>query len=242
MRVLVVGDSHGNSAWMHDVVIPRAVEMGATKLLQVGDFGFIWPSPNYLRTLDKLDRALSRAGLDLHFLPGNHEDFSKIALLASRQHAVSPEGHVPFRPHIFYTGRVSAWSWNGRRCAVVGCATSVDRHLRISGRSWWPEEALTPADVTAARALRRTEILFTHDCPVQNPFSLLPDADSLAHRQTVTDIARELRPSVWFHGHYHHFANYPFQHDAGVCDVTGLDRDTSAPELGTAVLDLASPR
>lgn len=241
MEILVVGDTHGNAEWVHDVVIPRAVEAGVSKILQVGDFGFVWPSPNYPRRLDTLSKALDRVGIDLHFLPGNHEDYDKLdALAASTPQTRSPEGHIPLRSRLFYTGKVSAWSWNGRRCTVVGGATSIDRHLRTPGKSWWPQEALTSEEADAARALRRTEVLFTHDCPVSHPFRLLPDADSLSHRQRITDVARVLRPQVWFHGHYHAFAQYPFVHESGVCEVTSLDRDTTSSWANTEVLTLTS--
>lgn len=239
MYVLVVGDTHGNAEWTHEVVIPRAVEVGATKILQVGDFGFIWPSPNYTRGLDRLNKVLDRAGIDLHFLPGNHEDYDKLELLSARARGVSPEGHIPFRSRLFYTGKVSAWSWNGRRCAAVGGATSIDRQWREPGKSWWPQEALTPEEAAAAVALRRTEVLFTHDAPTQHPFEFLtPDPDSTAHRQVITDVARTLRPQAWFHGHYHAYAKYPFVHDLGCCEVTALNCDGTDVDVSTAVLAL----
>lgn len=242
MKILVVGDTHGNFDWLCNSVLPYAQRVGASKIVQVGDFGFIWPVPNYLRTLDRLNRALERAGVDLHFLPGNHEDHPKLELLSSRQRAVSVEGHVPLRPRIFYTGKVSSWTWNGRRCVAVGGATSIDRVLRVPGKSWWPEEALTAEEAAAAKSFRGAEVLFTHDCPLQHPFRLVPDADSQAHRALVTDVARALRPQVWFHGHYHQHAKYDFKHDRGSCEVTGLDCDGSEVLFGTAVLQLPSVR
>jgi hypothetical protein len=241
MTVLVVGDSHGNVDWMLDIVIPYAVEVKASKIVQVGDFGFIWPDSDYSRTLTRLNYRLDNRAIDLHFLPGNHEDHDKLERLASRQPAVSPEGHVPLRPRIFYTGKVSSWVWAGRRLAAVGGATSPDRLQRVAGQSWWPQEALSPAEAQRAVTMRRTEVLFTHDAPTLNPFSLPPDADALAHRQLITDVARVLRPTAWFHGHYHQFVRYTFVHDIGVCEVMSLDRDGSLPDVGTAVLHL-TPR
>jgi Calcineurin-like phosphoesterase len=242
MRVLVAGDTHGNSAWMHNMVIPYAVSVGATKIMQVGDFGFIWPSPNFSRTLTKLNTALDRVGIDLHFLPGNHEDFDRLDLISARTHGVSPEGHLPFRKRIFYTGKVSAWTWAGRRCVAVGGATSIDRMGRVAGKSWWPQEALTAAEAAQAKAFGRTDVLFAHDCPTQHPFRIIPNADSLTHRQRVTDVARVLEPSAWFHGHYHQYAKYEFRHGGGLCAVTGLDCDESPHSASLAVLDLSSPR
>jgi len=243
MYVLLEGDAHGDMEWFHDVVLRRAIDANATKIVQLGDFGFVWPRPNYGRTLDKMNRLLDRANIDLHFLPGNHEDFDKLELLTARKsNTVSPEGHIPFRPRIFYTGKVSAWTWAGHRFAAVGGATSIDKHWRVPGESWWPQEALTPAEAAAARALGRTEVLLTHDAPTSVPFRLQPDADSTAHRQVMTDIARVLKPQVWFHGHYHQYEKYPFVHDAGVCEVTSLDCNGSPWSRGTELLVLPGLR
>lgn len=240
MRILVVGDVHGNVAWVHNVVIPRAQAVGASKIVQVGDFGFVWPGlPHYSTRLDKLSGALEEAGIDLHFLPGNHEDFDQLELLTDRAEGFSPEGHVRLRPRLFYTGKVASWEWSGVRCAAVGGATSIDRQWRVIGESWWPQEALTEAEAARARALAPVEVLFAHDAPTQHPFALKLDPDSQAHRQRITDVARALRPGVWFHGHYHQFAEYSFRHADGHAQVIGLDYDGSTWARNTAVLDLA---
>lgn len=236
--VLVVGDTHGNMSWLHDVVIPHAVRTGVSKILQVGDFGFVWDG-NAKRHLDKLNRILGRHDLDFHFLPGNHENYDMLEDLAASVEDRSPEGHIPFRERVFYTGKVSSWTWAGRRCAAVGGATSIDRRYRVPYRSWWPEEALSPEEAVAARALGKVDVLFAHDSPSQVPFVLLPDPDSTAHRQVMTDVGRALRPSKWFHGHYHVRAEYSFMHDDGYADVVSLDRDGSEPEFGMQVLKLS---
>lgn len=237
MRVLVVGDTHGNLDWMCGVVLPHAQEAGADKIVQVGDFGFVWPGETE-RGLRELSLALEEAEIDLHFLPGNHEDFDQLELLTSRAEDFSSEGHVQLRPRVFYTGKVSAWEWAGVRCAAVGGATSIDRQWRVPGESWWPQEALTAEEAVAAKALGQVEVLFAHDAPVQNPFSLIPDPDSLAHRQLITDVARVLRPEVWFHGHYHRFAQYSFGHSEGCAEVVGLDCDATSWSRNMALLSL----
>lgn len=237
MRILVVGDVHGNFNWVVDVVIPRAVQVGADKIMQVGDFGFVWPRSSQERDLDGLGTALAEAGIDMHFLPGNHEDFDRLEELQAAACAFSPEGHVQLRPRLYYTGKTAVWEWEGVRFAAVGGATSFDRRFRVLRESWWPQEALTASEAAEARGFGRVGVLFSHDCPVYNPFSLSSDPAGMAHRQLLSDTARVLCPKVWFHGHHHQFQEYSFEHGATSGRVVSLDCDGSAVERNMMTLD-----
>ena len=79
-RILLVGDLHMNTLAAFQA-IDHAQAIGADLILQVGDFGF-WPRGNnnsgqkYLR---KVDAKLATFGLDLWFIPGNHEDWPSLA-------------------------------------------------------------------------------------------------------------------------------------------------------------------
>jgi hypothetical protein len=61
MRILVVGDVHGNTDFMR-TAIERAAARGITTILQVGDFGY-WP---HTKSGEKFLTDLERtAGIDL---------------------------------------------------------------------------------------------------------------------------------------------------------------------------------
>lgn len=244
MKVAAVGDTHANMNWVVNLVIPYAKEQGCQKIMQLGDFGFIWRGAQRDNGLRKLNKRLGLAGLDLHFLPGNHEDHGLLADYAKRC-PVSPEGHVQIKPHIFYTGRVSSWEWAGRRLAAVGGAVSIDRewrqqHERATGNKiWWPQEVLTPEEVEQALVLGAQDVLFTHDAPTDFPMKgLKPDVESHIGRQTISSIVRATCPKLQFHGHYHANVTYPVRHENGTCEVRGLDCDGSSRTEGVAILDL----
>lgn len=244
MKLAVVGDTHGNMSWVVNGVIPHAVKHGVEKIVQVGDFGFVWPDRDYPRNLDKLNRKLDQAGLDLHFLPGNHEDHTKLRALAVPR--TTADGHHMMKPRIFYTGRYAAWTWAGRRLAAVGGAVSIDRtsrqeyERRTGTTTWWPDERLSDIELAAARDLGKVDVLFTHDAPTSFPaVGLKPDLESTAYRQAMTDVGRALRPKLWFHGHYHVRKTYKFEHDDGVCEVHALDCDGSSRPNAIALVDLA---
>lgn len=244
MKVAAVGDTHANMSWVVNLVIPHAKEQGCQKIMQLGDFGFIWRGAQRDNGLRKLNKRLGLAGLDLHFLPGNHEDHGLLADYAKRC-PVSPEGHVQIKPHIFYTGRVSQWEWAGRRIGAVGGAVSIDKdwrlnHERVTGdKVWWAQETLNAEETEQAHMLGALDVLFTHDAPNEFPETWLkPDMESQINRQRMSSIGRATVPKVWTHGHYHASVTYPFRHENGTCEVRGLCCDGSTRTEGVAILDL----
>lgn len=247
MRLAVVGDTHGDSSWLCNTAIPYAARHGADRIIQLGDFGFVWPDPNYLHGLRKLDRVLGRHNLSLIFLPGNHDDHDKLVDWERRIHGRNDDGHLQLTDRIAYTGRVSAWVWENRWLAAIGGAVSIDRDYRIAYRAgrrhnrkpiWWPEEVLTDDEAATAKGLGTVDVLFTHDAPTTLPLPLKPDLDSTANRQRMTDIGRALRPRVWLHGHYHHRTTYRFDHQYGGCEVHSLDCNRAPVETVVELLDL----
>lgn len=244
MRVLVVGDTHGDMAWLAHTVIPTAVQQNCSRIMQLGDFGFAftWDLRAARSELATLGGLLGEAEVDLTFLPGNHEHHPTLARLAElslQGGRVSAEGHVELARRVFYAGRVSTWHWAGVRCAAVCGATSIDKAERTPGFDWFPEEELT--DVEVARALRfgTVDVLFSHDGPPCVPFNWLVDSrPSEIHRQRLGDVARQLQPARWYHGHYHARADYPFRHRTGASRVIALDCNNRATQSSTIVLDL----
>lgn len=220
-KLLVVGDAGGDLEWLTDQVIPYAQATHCTMIMQLGDFGLIWHEQTYSQQLDDLDSALKDAGLQLTFLPGNHEHHVLLKSVAEAAQQ-NGDGHYVLRPNVFYTGRVSAWTWGELRMAAVGGAPSIDRTMRIPGKSWWPEESLTPDEVNQATQLGPVDILFSHDGPAGVPLRLITDVFSSAHRAYMSQIANALVPSYWYHGHYHEQLFYRHYHSVGVTTVRGL--------------------
>lgn len=245
--ILVVGDTHGNAAYLQNTVLPSAARAGVCKVVQVGDFGYVFPgmAPDNPRVLQKLSKVCAHFDLDLHFLPGNHEDYDSLNAYEEKIAERSPEGHVPLAERVFYTGKVSRWDWFGQRFAAVGGAVSIDKayradHLKRTGtRIWWPDEELKRSELDRALQLAEqgpVDVLFTHDAPSYNPFRLIPDLDSAMHRQLMDQVGRAYRPKLWFHGHYHQPVEYTFEHDLGTAAVYGLDCDGAPVDSSTQLL------
>ncbi len=124
------------------------------------------------------------------FIPGNHDNYETLP-----PHSLGDFGPIPFLPQSFF----------------VRGAYSIDRHQRMIGRDWWPEEQLEMRQMQAcldAYVASKPRYVFTHDCPS----SLIPylrwvhrDSDDHpdATKQLLQVLLEEHTPEYWFFGHWH---------------------------------------
>src|SRR5258708_35990426 len=141
-RVLAAGDWHGNRDWALNVAnrVPQLLPDEQTRLiLHFGDFG-IWPGVAGRRYLDSVSAVLDRAGAQLWFVDGNHEDFVQLAQMAA---AIVPDGRIEVRPNIFHLPRGYRWEWHDLSWLACGGGVSLDKAGRTEGIDWWPQEETT---------------------------------------------------------------------------------------------------
>src|SRR6266511_1602211 len=101
MRVLLVGDTHGNALGLERAVFPAAREHAADVIFQVGDFGW-WPrSPTSAAFLD----AARRAPVPLWWIDGNHEDHASPRSASTRAAHAGNEGLVHLGGSLFFVPR-----------------------------------------------------------------------------------------------------------------------------------------
>lgn len=205
-RVIAAGDWHGNLNRSHGVIRSAGMR-GIPVVLQLGDFGFWVPGANTDAYLDAAEKVCADFNVTLLWVDGNHEDHATLSSLPLNEFGVRP-----IREHIFHLPRGFRWTWHGRTWMALGGAASVDKHLRTPGRSWWPEEYLSDADLERAIGGGPVDVIAAHDCPdgVAIP-GLAADgffppeliADAEAHRFLVGTVVDATRPGVLLHGHYH---------------------------------------
>ncbi|MFA6159154.1 MAG: metallophosphoesterase, partial [Candidatus Paceibacterota bacterium] len=159
MRLLAVGDLHGNVGDA-ERAIQHAVDLGVDEIVQVGDWGFLWPGQDNVM---HLHLSLKRAGVHMRFIDGNHDQHPLLRQLLPEERNVSS--------HLTYMHRGSTHVYgDGTAVGFLGGAPSIDRRHRIEGVSWWPEETIEQDDVD--RLLSSVEslghgisVLFPHDAP-----------------------------------------------------------------------------
>lgn len=206
MKILVLGDTHGSLRHVR-LACEQAVRSGCDRIVQVGDWGFLWPGHD---KLDELTQVLLEHDLHMYFLDGNHDNHE--LLPHDSQEMVELSSAVTYLP------RGLAWEWDSKRFMSLGGAFSIDKRRRTAFISWWPSETVSMSD--AARAILNgkcgVDVMFTHDAPsgvatLEDLLANYPypgqtyklDAESKANRDMLGDVVDGVQPKLLIHGHYH---------------------------------------
>lgn len=226
MKVLLVGDTHGDPQFVSSVN-RLAKTRGAHCIIQLGDFGFDF-NKNVMASIKAwLDADERRRWL---WIDGNHDQHDYIRTeICKGKHPKKPVRH--FHDRMFYCPRGSTLKIGQKNVLFLGGAVSIDVHRRQQGVNWWPQEHLSTADVH--RAIdngHRADILLSHDAP---PTGALKnwlrgqgykiDRASEQNRKAIAAVLENTPVYEVYHGHYHH----SYTADYGTVLVTGLSANYS---------------
>jgi Calcineurin-like phosphoesterase len=238
-RVAIAGDWHADTRYAVSA-IEHAGKRDADVLVHLGDFGYDFTD----EYLDALDDALRRCGLVLGFVDGNHENFDRLFTWS-----IASDGLRYLRERIVHLPRGFRWRWGQTTCLALGGAYSIDRFLRTPGRSWWPQESITPQQAREAGASGLADVMFCHDCPagITVPGAafdrfrcpapeLRRSAEHQALLRSVVDIVCPVR--LW-HGHFHHRYQAVLHGDDYRTVVDGLGKNGDPIDNNMVVLNLA---
>lgn len=111
----------------------------------------------------------------------------------------------------------------GKKCLFLGGAFSIDKEWRQPHVSWWPQEMIRESDIRRAVSRDDIDVMFTHDSPPNPQLDPLLyegrgykiDPDSVNNRMALAGVVNAVRPSVLFHGHYHHRYTGTYIGDSG---------------------------
>ena len=240
----IAGDWHGNLDWALDAV-NTFMRQDINVILHLGDFGYGFgqSGADYLR---KLQARLLRNGQMLLVTPGNHEDYSKIADLK-----VIPNGQwkgwLKLTSQILLAPRGLRWTWEGREFVSLGGANSIDRNYRTPYLSWWEGEQISMGDVYRTVDGGTADVMLCHDAPLKvsiplNHRDMGWDYDQLNYakgsRIMIQHAIDEVKPKLFFHGHYHVFYDKKVtlgdfdNGDTYLTRFVGMDQDTHDNNLG----------
>jgi predicted phosphodiesterase len=228
-KFLVVGDVHGNTMWATSLCY-FAAKNGIDTIYQVGDFGLWDHQREGVAFLNRLNKESVKCGVNWYWVPGNHENYDSLAIHRAQGGGIDDRGFVVLRSNIRSTDKALVWTHEGLTFGAVGGAVSIDRDHRTEGRSWWPQEATTPDDISLFRDMlgdNRVDVLLTHDSPTNLPVwngFVKDDVASENNRHMMNMAYDEADATVAFHGHYHRHLAYTYNSTAVVglsCDPSG---------------------
>ena len=215
-RYLILGDTHGDFFWTLKV-LDHAKDLKISTIIQVGDWGFLWPGKEPLEIEDQteaLAAALRSRGQRMFFIDGNHDWHPKLR----RRKKWPAELH--------YCRRGTHWVFvndDGRDVVVgfLGGAPSIDKSMRVENLDWWPQEEIQEDELPIVKL----DVLFTHDAP-ERPHNLAEKelSMSLVYKcrssyALIQQAIRQTQPRLLYHGHYH----WPYKGSFEGTEVRGLN-------------------
>ena len=240
MRLLIVGDVHGNAEFLRSYIYPLALTVGAGAIIQLGDFGAWEHTSAGIGFLDEVGQLAQKTAVPLYWLHGNHDKHSETL----GRYEPDERGFYPCRPFVFYIPQGHAWQIGGVRLRSFGGAYSVDKQYRLKLERarqqpeslWFPEEEMTEAQMVAMLKADNSakDIILSHDKPLSSRprWNRKAFAECIPNQLRLEQALRVHRPAYWFHGHLHtHYVDVVRGRN-WTTTVVGLAPDWDAAEHG----------
>lgn len=251
MRVMALGDTHGDGQWA--IATTRiAGAHGAQRVLQVGDFGF-WPrvpvsghATHADWFLGDIASACDEYGVtEWIVIDGNHDDHLSLTQLDTPP---DEDGMIRLHRCVRYSPRGNSFSLGGRRFGTLGGAASIDAYLDAAGidiglsqpyrRDWdWFPDLERPTEADVDRLPPDLDVLLAHEAPIEVnlkhlngfPGVYIPPEIQLAteHPRNLVSIAmHQSQPQLLIHGHWHGRNHVVIDRPHFTCEVIGLSSNS----------------
>ena len=217
-NIIVCGDIHGYWRHLNELISKKNPEL----ILQCGDFGW-WPKFHETKTINseeydfvghtRFRKSWNQFGIKnpntiILFAPGNHEDWTDLALReeTTKEFEVMPDVH--YRPF------ASLYELpDGRIVMFCGGAFSMDKDMRTPGIDWFHNEIITDREMMRLDEVERVDIVISHTCPVE--FAQQMHSRGIVYinenisehrdssRQALSYVLQKYNPSLWYFAHFH---------------------------------------
>lgn len=201
MSMLLVGDVHEDNANLDSVhgvdkVAPTPKGKAPVPFICVGDLGFDY----------KKIKVPSRPFM---FIDGNHDHFEKFDCNGTELQVL--DNGIVYIPRGYI---------NENGVLFIGGAESIDKHSRIRGLSWWPQEQITydqMARILADPRLKTVHTVVSHCAPTEIAKKIIEGMTlklgQASHMEFYGSTSENMlenlleqgdfHPKRWYFGHYH---------------------------------------
>lgn len=247
-QLWICGDIHGEVSGLVRNAVNRGIS--CADILVVGDFGAGFGRPKSMDVAyGKVKAALEKNDICIYTVRGNHDD----PAFFDGKHDYERLHFLPDHYIIELCGK-KIYPIGGAVSADIDLVDPLTRKSRrmvndalvrygSSKRVWWPDEApvqIAVGSVPSASSgiLLPTElpetadIVVSHDAPLSfDPPLVRADyvrdetwQKIVESRKYLDDILSQVKPSLWFYGHYHKHFEGVAQHDNAPHDATRQTR------------------
>ena len=207
--IYVTGDTHGeHDFWKLVKFSDEHPELTKQDYVIVaGDFGGIWePS-----TLEIDLSPYQKLPFTVLFVDGNHENFD---MLDAYPVEIWKGGKVHvIKPDIIHLMRGQVFEIEGKRIFTFGGGTSIDKYMRVEGRSWWLQELPTFEELDEGMAnLKRydntVDFIISHSCDEKALWypplrTRTYKMDVYPENRLLSNFEDVVKYRHWYFGHYH---------------------------------------
>lgn len=206
----VTGDTHGDLDFQKILDWTEATKLNKDKdyLIILGDFGYVWENKRDNYEKEKLD-FISCLPFTTLFIDGNHENHSRLNAMRV-VNFMGGKAHKVY-DSIYHLMRGQVYEIAGKRIFTFGGASSIDKHLRTDGVSWWKEEEFNYREANTAydnlnKINWEVDYVLTHSAPLSIRDKLFEGNNLYKPSSTermLEAILRNIKFKRWYFGHYH---------------------------------------
>lgn len=201
----ITGDTHGNFDRILKWTETTNLNKDKDFLFILGDFGYIWDNKRTSFEKDNLD-FISCLPFTTLFIDGNHENHERL----NSMRVVNFSGGKAHKVYdsIYHLMRGQVYEIAGKRIFTFGGASSIDKHLRTEGISWWKEEEFNYCEAnTAYENLNKigweVDYVLTHSAPFSIRDKLFESNKPSSTERMLEAMLRNIKFKRWYFGHYH---------------------------------------
>ena len=206
----VTGDTHGDLDFQKILDWTEVTKPNKDKdyLIILGDFGYVWENKRDDYEKEKLD-FISCLPFTTLFIDGNHENHSRLNAMRV-VNFMGGKAHKVY-DSIYHLMRGQVYNICNKSIFTFGGASSIDKHLRVEGISWWKEEEFNYREANTAydnlnKINWEVDYVLTHSAPLSIRDKLF-EGNNLykpsATERLLEAILRNIKFKRWYFGHYH---------------------------------------
>ena len=212
-RIFVTGDIHSEICTrFSNRNFPISRELDRSDIVIVaGDFGGVWDIQEGAQEKYGLDWLNNRNHLTL-VVGGNHENWPRLLALPTIEKFGVKMGVI--RENVLFIPNGTVFEYAGKTFWCFGGAMSTDKHQRVEGISWWPQEIPSYGEMLRGvealdRVGNKVDIIITHTMPQESVRAFTESKGY--HQDRVGDpvanylsfIKKHNQFGMWFCGHFH---------------------------------------